>query len=111
MTLAAFALSYAGLATLGLSQARHHRRVYGREPSSRRRRAGRSAGWILLAASAAATARAWGPAMAAVAFPGVVTVTAVAAALLLTYSPQAVAPIRVAAAVGAVASLWVGFFG
>lgn len=108
MTLAAFALSYAALATLGLSQTRHHRRVYGRDPGSRRRRAGRWAGWMLLAASAAATAGAWGPATAAVAFPGVVTVTAVAAALLLTYSPHAVAPTRAAAAVGALASVWVG---
>ena len=100
MMLAAFALSYAALATLGLSQTRHHRRVYGRDPGGRRRRAGRWAGWMLLAASAAATAGA--------SFLGVVTVTAVAVALLLTYSPRAVVPTRAAAAVGALASVWVG---
>ena len=108
MTLAAFALSYAALMTLGLSQTRHHRRVYGRDPGSRRRRAGRWAGWMLLAASAAATVSAWGPATAAIAFLGVVTVTAVAAALLLTYAPHAANPTRAAAAVGAFAGVWVG---
>ena len=108
MMLAAFALSYLAFVTLGLTQVRHHRRVYGCDPGSRRRRAGRWAGWMLLAASAAATAGGWGPATAAVAFPGVVTVTAVAVALLFTYSPHAVAPTRAAAAVGAFAGVWVG---
>ena len=108
MTLAAFALSYLAFVTLGLTQVRHHRRVYGCDPGSRRRRAGRWGGWMLLAASAAATAGAWGTATAAVAFPGVVTVTAVAAALLLAYAPHAVGGTRAAAAAGAFASLWVG---
>ena len=108
MTLAAFALSYLAFVTLGLTQVRHHRRVYGCDPGSRRRRGGRWAGWMLLAASAAATAVAWGPATAAVAFLGVVTVTAVAVALLFTYSPHAVVPTRAAAALGALASVWVG---
>jgi len=63
---------------------------------------------MLLAASAAATAGAWGPATAPVAFLGVVTIAAVAVALLFTYLPHAVAPTRAAAAVGAFASVWVG---
>ena len=108
MTLAAFALSYLAFVTLGLTQVRHHRRVYGCDPDGRRRLSGRWAGWMLFAASAAATAGAWEAATAAVAFPGVVTVTAVAAALLFTCSPRAVAPTRAAAAVAAFASLWVG---
>jgi hypothetical protein len=109
MTLAAFALSYLAFVTLGLTQVRHHRRVHGCVPGSRRRRAGRWAGWMLLAASAGLTAGAWGPATAAVAFPGVVTVTAVAVAVVLTYAPHAVSGTRAAAAavaVGASVGAW-----
>ena len=83
--------------------------MYGCDPGCRRRRAGRWAGWMLLAASAAATAGAWGAATAAVAFPGVVTVTAVAVAVVLTYAPHAVSGTRTAAAsvaVGASVGAW-----
>ena len=107
MTMAAFALCYAGFALLSLSQARHHRRAYGgdhRPPQ----RWGRWAGGTLLASGALASAAAWGPGTGVVAFLGVATVAAVAVALLLTYAPRivlrtATAAVHVALAAGGLA--------
>ena len=107
MTVAAFALCYAGFALLSLSQARHHRRVYGagHRPRRRRRLWG---GWTLLGSGALASAAAWGPGAGMVAFLGLATFAAVAVALLLTYAPQLVfrtvaAAVSVAVAAGALA--------
>ncbi len=100
MTAAAFALCYAGLVLLSISQARHHRRVYGADADCRRRRWSLWTGWTLLAASASISAAAWGPGTGAVVLLGLATVAAVAVALLLTYAPQVV-PWTGAAAVGA----------
>ena len=91
MTTAAFALCYAGLVLLSLSQARHHRRVYGRDADRRRRSWSLWTGWTLLAASASISAAAWGPGTGAVVLLGLATFAAVAVALLLTYTPQVVA--------------------
>lgn len=107
MTVAAFALCYAGFALLSLSQARHHRRVHGADHHPRRRW-GRWAGWTLLASGALASAAAWGPGTGVVAFLGLATVAAVAVALLLTYAPQlvfrtAATAVSVAVAAGALA--------
>ena len=100
MTVAAFALCYAGFALLGLSQARHYRRMYGGDHQWRRRR-GRWAAWTLLASGAFASAAAWGPGTGVVAFLGLATFAAVAVALLLTYAPRLL--FRTAAAAAGVA--------
>ena len=107
MTVAAFALCYAGFALLGLSQARHYQRMYGGDHQWRRRR-GRWAAWTLLASGALASTAAWGPGTGVVAFLGLATFAAVAVALLLTYAPQlifrtAAAAVSVAVAAGALA--------
>lgn len=91
MTAVAFALCYAGLVLLSLTQARHHRRVYGGDADRGRRRWSLWAGWTLLAASAGISAAAWGPGTGAVVLLGLVTLAAVAVALLLTYAPRVVA--------------------
>ena len=98
MTAAAFALCYAGFVLLSLGQARHHWRVYGGD-ADRRRRWNLATGWTLLAASASISVAAWGPGTGAVVLLGLVTLAAVAVALLLTYAPQ-VLPWTGAAAVG-----------
>ncbi|MCY4077931.1 MAG: DUF3325 domain-containing protein [Acidobacteria bacterium] len=100
MTVAAFALCYAGFALLGLSQARHQERAYGGERRPRRPW-GRWAGWTLLGCGALASAAAWGPGTGVVAFLGMATFAAVAVALLLTYAPRIV--LRTAAAAVCVA--------
>lgn len=87
MTVAAFALCYAGFALLSLGQARHHRRVYGGDRHGRRRW-GRWAGWTLLGSGALASAAAWVPGTGTVAFLGLATFATVAVALLLTYAPR-----------------------
>lgn len=107
MTVAAFALCYAGFALLSLSQARHHRHVY-RGGDHGRRRWGRRAGGALLGSGALASTAAWGPGTGAVAFLGLATFAAVAVALLLTYAPRfvlrtAAAAVSVAVAAGALA--------
>ena len=107
MTLAAFALCYAGLALLSLSQVRHYRRVYGGDHRGRRRW-GRWAGWTLLGSGALASVAAWGPGTGVVAFLGLATFAAVAVAMLLTYAPRivlrtAAAAVSVAVAAGALA--------
>lgn len=103
MTVAAFALCYAGFALLSLSQARHHRRVYGGDHHGRRRW-GRWAGWTLLGSGALASAAAWGPGTGTVAFLGLATFAAVAVALLLTYAPRYVVRTAAAAVSAAVAT-------
>ena len=103
MTVAAFALCYAGLALLSLSQARHHRRAYGADHRPPRRW-GRRAGWTLLCSGALASAAAWGPGTGAVAFLGLATFAAVAVALLLTYAPRYVVRTAAAAVSAAVAA-------
>ena len=100
MTVAVFALCYAGFALLGLSQARHRGRAYGGERRPRRPW-DRCAGWTLLGCGALASAAAWGPGTGVVAFLGMATFAAVAVALLLTYAPRIV--LRTAAAAVCVA--------
>ena len=107
MTVAAFALCYAGFVLLSLGQARHHRRVYGGDHYGRQRW-GRWVGSTLLGSGALVSAAAWGPGTGAVAFLGLATFAAVAVALLLTYAPQlvfrtAAAAVSVAVAAGALA--------
>ena len=104
MTAAAFALCYAGLVLLSLSQARQHRRVYGGDVDRRRRRWSLRAGWALLAASASVSAAGWGPGTGAVVLLGLATLAAVAVALLLTYAPRVVPWTGAAAAGVAVAA-------
>ena len=98
MTAAAFALCHAGFVLLSLGQPRHHRRVYGGD-ADRRRRWSLATGWMLLAASASISVAAWGPGTGAVMLLGLVTLAAVAVALLLTYAPRVV-PWTGAGAVG-----------
>ena len=104
MTVAVFALCYAGLSLLSLSQVRHHRRVHGGDHRPRRR----WSGWALLASGALVSAAAWGPGTGVVAFLGLAPFAAVTVTLLLTYAPQlvfrtAAAAVSVAVAAGALA--------
>ncbi len=86
----AFALAYLGMIGLALAMDRHHRQMFpGRHlPSTRVRYAIRFASWGLLGLSAWACAHAWGAAVGAVAWFGVLMAAALLLVCLLPYAPR-----------------------
>ncbi|GAA5787390.1 DUF3325 domain-containing protein [Chitiniphilus shinanonensis] len=91
MPLAALFASYAAFSALCLGMDGHHREVFGRAPSPRRAQWLRGAGWLLLAASFA-LAVTGGP-QGVVTWVGMLTASALALVLLLSYHPRHVAPL------------------
>ncbi|MDZ4315335.1 MAG: DUF3325 domain-containing protein [Azonexus sp.] len=86
----AFALAYLGMTGLALAMDRHHRQMFpGRHlPSTRVRYAIRFTSWGLLGLSAWACAHAWGTAVGAVAWFGVLMVVALLLVCLQPYAPR-----------------------
>ena len=88
MIAAALVAALAGFAALGLAMHKHHRAVFG-EPASRRLMiALRSTGWVLLALSFAASVAGSGWAVGPVLWLGLLTLAALAVALLLTFGAR-----------------------
>lgn len=98
IVMTALGLSYAGMTALSLAIDRHHRQVYGADTPPHRRSALRAAGGVLLAFALLPCVLLWGGGAGFVAWLGMLTVGALAAAVLLPYSPRSVAPL--AAAIG-----------
>jgi len=86
----AFALAYLGMTGLALAMDRHHRQMFPSRhlPSTRARYAMRFASWGLLGLSAWACAHAWGAAVGAVAWFGVLMVAVLLLVWLLPYAPR-----------------------
>lgn len=86
----AFVLAYLGMAGLALAMDRHHRQLFpGRHlPSTRMRYAIRFISWGLLGLSAWACTHAWGAPVGAVAWFGVLMVTALFLVCLLPYASR-----------------------
>src|SRR5690606_38697707 len=92
----AFALTFSGFTALSLAMNRHARDVLRRELPIRQRRALRIAGFAILGISLWLAAQATGWSVGTVEWFGMLSVSAVALALALTYAPR-IAP---AAALG-----------
>ena len=88
MTALAATLSYAALAALALAMPRHHRSVFGREATARRRLAFRASGWALLGLSLASAVRGEGWAIGLVAWCATLTAAGLALTLLLAFRPR-----------------------
>lgn len=89
----ALGLNYAGMSALSLAIDRHHRQVYGGDTPPRRRRALRAAGSVLLILALLPCVLLWGAGAGCVAWLGMLTVGALAAALQLPYWPRSAAPL------------------
>jgi hypothetical protein len=87
--IASLALAHAGFVALCLGMDRHHRQVLGARPSPSRARALRAGGWLVLAASYAASVAEAGPSVGTVAWIGALTLGAGVIVLLLPYAPRA----------------------
>ena len=96
MSFLTFALAYAGLAALSLAMNRHAREVFQRELADGARLALRGAGGCLLVVSLILTAAGSGWPVGTVEWFGMLTASAVACVLLLTYYPKAVAVLAAA---------------
>lgn len=102
--LGALALSWAGMAALGLAMDRHHAQWSGHEAPAPLQRAGlRVGGGLLLAAALWRCAAVWGPGVGLVAWSGWLTAGALLVAATLAYRPCWTA--RAALACAAVAVL------
>lgn len=84
---AAFVAATAGFAALAMAMTRHAREIFGRAPGQGTAWTLRIAGAVLLAAAHAFSATAWGAAIGAVAWFGVVTAGALAVVLALALRP------------------------
>lgn len=85
ITIGALLLAVAGFALLALSLAKHHRDLLGKIPSRTAERSLRAGGWLLLGASLLACISAAGVSIGLVLWTAVLTVAAIAVALLITY--------------------------
>lgn len=84
----ACAAAFLGFIALSLAMSRHFRNVFAAaEPAFRQRLALRLAGWLLLAVTAVLCIAVWGLSVGIVALFGVLTMSAFAVALMLTYAP------------------------
>lgn len=92
MSLAALLLSFASFATLALSMPKHHRDLFGNAPTRSRELGLRGSGWILLTASVIPAIIDHGISVGIVLWFGVITVSALAVAMLLTYRTHIPAP-------------------
>lgn len=88
MAAAALLLATAGFAALAFSMHKHHRELFGAPPSKWRALTLHAIGWILLALSFAACIWDSRWAEGSVLWLGLITVAALAAALMLTYAPR-----------------------
>ncbi|RZT10388.1 Protein of unknown function [Duganella sp. CF402] len=93
IVMTALGLSYAGMAALSLAIDRHHRQVYGCDAPGRRRSMLRAAGSVLLILALLPCVLLWGAGAGCVAWLGVLTVGALAAALQLPYWPRSAIPL------------------
>lgn len=91
MTLLTSALAYAGFAGLCLAMRRHHRQLWGRQPSRTASARLRLAGWLCLISSIAPCIVAWGSGAGTVAWFGILTAAGLVLAFLLPYAPRAAA--------------------
>ncbi|UXY13658.1 DUF3325 domain-containing protein [Chitiniphilus purpureus] len=96
-----FWLCYAAFSALCLSMDGHHREVFGRVPTRSRGQGLRLAGWLLLATSFAAALHDAGAPQGSVYWVGLLTASAGALVLLLTYAPRRVGLGAVLALAGA----------
>ena len=78
-------LCLAGLVALALSMPKHHRDLFGKAPPRMRSLALRVGSWAALAASFATAIADQGVSVGIVLWLGMVTITALAVAMLLTY--------------------------
>lgn len=90
MIVLAFSLAYAGFLALCLSMSRHYRDVFHRSLPDRTARMLRGGGWILLAASLAASVAHSGGPVGTVLWIALLTAGAALVVLLLTYAPRRV---------------------
>ena len=88
MTMLGFSLAYAGFTGICLSMSRHHRQIWGRDASRKRRAGFRVAGWLCLALSLLPCLVAWGEAAGTVAWFGVLSAAGFVLAFLLPYAPR-----------------------
>lgn len=88
MVLLALTLAFAGFAGLSLSMDRHHRQVWRRTPARRASVLYRALGIALIGGALGAAAAAWGLSVGIVAWLGLLTVAALAVALLLAFAPR-----------------------
>lgn len=86
--IAGLLLAYSGMLALCMGLERHYKQVWLRVPASTLRRGLRVAGWLLLAASFAASVQAWGWAMGPVGWFGLISLAGLALVLLLPYAPR-----------------------
>lgn len=104
----AFGLAYPGFLLLSLAMDRHHRDLLSGPPGWLRRRLFRGGGWSLLSLSILPCIVLWGWSFGAVAWCGVLTLTAFVLVALATYAPRAAllaAPLLLALGTTA----WLGF--
>jgi len=92
MPFAALLLSFASFAALALSMPQHHRDLFGNVPGRSRELRLRGSGWILLTASILPAILDQGISVGIVLWFGVITVSALAVAMLLTYRKRIPAP-------------------
>lgn len=88
MTLLSLILAVAGLAAMGLSQPQHHGWAFHVQPTRGRAAALRWGGLIVALASLAPAMLAWGAALGAVGWVGLLSLAAFALILLRTFLPQ-----------------------
>ncbi len=88
MSLSACLLSFVAFICLALSVPRHCRHIFGRDLEGPVMPTLRIAGWVLLGASLAASIAEWGAFVGIVGWIGILTVSAIAVTLSLTYGPK-----------------------
>lgn len=81
-------LTYAGLASLAFAMPRHHRTVFRRDDAAGLRLALRTAGWLLLAASVAASFRRHGAELGAIAWFAAAAAAGLVLTFVLAYAPR-----------------------
>jgi hypothetical protein len=85
---ASLLLAFSGMLGLCLGLERHFKQIWQRAPSSGLRRTLRTAGWLALAASFAASVLAWGWAMGPVGWFGLMSLAGISLVLLLPYAAR-----------------------
>lgn len=88
MDFLAFALAFAGFASIAMGMERHSRQVFGHVPETAPRRLLMLAGWALLALSLVPALAVRGPSIGSVLWLGWLTVAGFIVGLMLSYRPR-----------------------
>ena len=99
MAALALVLAYTGFGGLCFAMQKHHRQLWGRDAAPALRVGLRITGWICLVSSFWACVVAWGEAVGAVAWFGVLSVAGIVLACLLPYAARTAAMIALASPV------------